>query len=60
MVRNGQSVRLQSGGWAYLATWMDLFSRKIAGWQVAGSMTAAAPVQRTVELSAPRRQNTSL
>jgi putative transposase len=31
---------LQNGEWAYLATWMDLFSRKIVGWQVAGSMTA--------------------
>src|SRR5262249_60307797 len=31
---------LQNGEWAYLATWMDLFSRKIVGWQVADSMTA--------------------
>jgi putative transposase len=31
---------LQNGEWAYLATWMDLFSRKVVGWQVAGSMTA--------------------
>lgn len=26
---------LQGGGWAYLATWLDLYSRKIVGWQVA-------------------------
>src|SRR5262245_11687145 len=31
---------LQNGEWAYLATWMDLFSRKIVGWAVADSMTA--------------------
>jgi len=31
---------LQNGECAYLATWMDLFSRKIVGWQVADSMTA--------------------
>jgi putative transposase len=31
---------LQDGKWAYLATWMDLFSRKIVGWAVAASMTA--------------------
>ena len=33
---------LLTGQWAYLATWMDLYSRKITGWQVAESMTAAA------------------
>jgi integrase-like protein len=31
---------LQNGQWAYLATWMDLCSRKILGWQIASSMTA--------------------
>jgi len=36
---------LQGGGLAYLATWMDLFSRKIAGWQVAGSMTAELVIE---------------
>ena len=29
---------LASGKWAYLATWCDLFSRKIVGWAVAGTM----------------------
>jgi putative transposase len=36
---------LQSGKWVYLATWMDLFSRKIVGWQVAGSMTAELVIE---------------
>jgi putative transposase len=36
---------LQGGQWAYLATWMDLFSRKIVGWQVAGSMTAELVIE---------------
>jgi putative transposase len=31
---------LQTVDWAYLATWMDLFSRKIVGWHLADSMTA--------------------
>jgi len=36
---------LQGGQWAYLATWMDLFSRKIIGWQVAASMTAELVIE---------------
>jgi putative transposase len=31
---------LVSGAWAHLATWLDLYSRKILGWQVASTMTA--------------------
>ena len=31
---------LLRGGWAYLATWLDLYTRKIVGWAVADSMTA--------------------
>jgi len=31
---------LDGGTWAYLATWLDLYSRRITGWQVAETMTA--------------------
>lgn len=31
---------LQSGQWAYLATWLDLYSRKVVGWQIAETMMA--------------------
>lgn len=30
---------LQGGGWCYLATWTDLFSRRVLGWAVQDSMT---------------------
>lgn len=29
---------LRGGKWAYLATWMDLYSRQIVGWQLADNM----------------------
>ena len=29
---------LKGGKWAYLCTWMDLYSRQIVGWQVADNM----------------------
>lgn len=29
---------LADGQWAFLGSWMDLFSRQIVGWQVAGNM----------------------
>ena len=31
---------LTGGRWAYLATWLDLYSRRITGWHVADQMTA--------------------
>ncbi len=49
---------LQGGGFAYLATWMDLCSRKIVGWAVADHMEerliieAFAMVMRRQRLSA--------
>jgi putative transposase len=36
---------LQSGQCAYLATCMDLFSRKILGWQIASSMTVELVIE---------------
>ena len=33
-------VPLAGGKWAYLATWLDLYSRRILGWKIAESMTA--------------------
>jgi transposase InsO family protein len=36
---------LQDEDWAYLATWMDLFSRMIIGWQIADSMTAELVIE---------------
>ncbi len=29
---------LKNGKWAYLATWLDLYSRQIVGWQLADNM----------------------
>lgn len=31
-------VPLTGGAWAYLSTWMDLFSRRIVGWQLEDHM----------------------
>src|SRR5204862_5431456 len=31
---------LSGGGWAYLATWLDLYTRCIVGWAVADKMEA--------------------
>jgi transposase InsO family protein len=31
---------LDGGCWAYLAAWLDLYSRRITGWQIAETMTA--------------------
>jgi transposase InsO family protein len=31
-------IPLKGGGWCYLSVWMDLFSRKVAGWQLLNHM----------------------
>jgi len=41
---------LQGGGWAYLATWLDLYSRKIVGWRVAETMTADLVVEALAQV----------
>jgi transposase InsO family protein len=41
---------LQGGGWAYLATWLDLYSRKIVGWQVAETMMANLIIEATAQV----------
>lgn len=34
-------LALVDGGWCYLASWMDLFTRRIVGWQVDDNMEDA-------------------
>lgn len=47
---------LVNGDWAYLATWMDLFSRKVVGWQVGETMEdelVILPLRRALQLRQP-------
>lgn len=46
---------LQAGGWAYLATWLDLYSRMIAGWQVAAAMTEQLIIRALQKVIRERR-----
>jgi putative transposase len=34
-------IPLKAGGWCYLAVWMDLFSRRVTGWQLQGHLKEA-------------------
>lgn len=49
---------LLSGGWAYLATWLDLYTRQIVGWAVADNLEASLIIralqQAIVRLKPPR------
>jgi len=38
-------IPLKSGDWGYLAVWMDLFSRKVTGWQLLGHMREELVIQ---------------
>jgi putative transposase len=38
-------VPLKGGGWCFLAVWMDLFSRKVTGWQLLSHMKEGLAVQ---------------
>ena len=47
---------LINGTWAYLATWMDLYSRRIVGWQVGETMEdelVVVPLRRALKLRQP-------
>jgi putative transposase len=41
---------LQGGRWAYLAIWLDLYTRKIVGWRVAETMTAALVIEALIKV----------
>jgi len=49
---------LLGGGWAYLATWLDLYTRRIVGWAVAEKMEAELIIralqQAIVRVGPPR------
>lgn len=49
---------LATGEWAYLATWLDLFTRRIVGWAIADKMEAGLIIralqQAIVRVSPPR------
>jgi transposase InsO family protein len=38
-------LALADGSWAYLAVWMDLFSRMILGWKITDSLEAALVIE---------------
>jgi transposase InsO family protein len=46
---------LQSGKWAYLAAWIDLFSRQVVGWAVAGTMGEGLVVKALTQALRRRR-----
>jgi putative transposase len=46
---------LQGGGWAYLATWTDLFSRRVVGWTVAGHMEESLVIEAFMMVLRRRR-----
>ncbi|WP_255709222.1 IS3 family transposase [Spirosoma sp. KNUC1025] len=47
---------LSNGEWAYLAAWMDLYSRKVVGWQVGETMKdelVVVPLRRALKMRQP-------
>ncbi len=46
---------LQAGEWAYLATWLDMFSRMIVGWHVGETMEESLILKATAQLITRRK-----
>lgn len=46
---------LQGGGWAYLATWTDLYSRRVVGWAVADHMEEGLVLEAFLKVLQQRR-----
>jgi putative transposase len=51
---------LQGGRWAYLATWLDLYSRKIVGWRIAETMTAELVTEALAQMIRRERPEAGL
>lgn len=45
---------LHGGGWAYLATWTDLFSRRVVGWAVAEHMEESLIIEAFMKVLSHR------
>lgn len=46
---------LPRGGWAYLATWTDLYSRRVVGWAVADHMEESLIIEAFMQVLRHRR-----
>lgn len=46
---------LQASEWAYLATWLDMFSRMIVGWHVGETMEESLILKATAQLITRRK-----
>jgi putative transposase len=53
-------IPLKGGGWGYLAVWIDLFSRKVTGWQLLGHMKEELIVQAFKKAWASRKATQGL
>ncbi len=53
-------IPLKGGGWCFLAVWMDLFSRKVIGWQLLNNMREELVVQAFDKSWANRNAATGL
>lgn len=53
-------IPLKGGGWVFLAVWMDLFSRKITGWQLLNNMKEGLVVEAFKKALANRKAKEGL